>query len=112
MKTLNINRVFFAGMFMMACIMSLIQDGIGQEDYTTFIRDQYWISEWISVPIALVCAVSCLHDLWTAKRLLPPIGGDVKISVTSNLHPSAGRFCHICGADSHQGESCDAGLHS
>ena len=24
---------------------------------------------------------------------------------------SAGRFCHICGADAHKDEPCDAGLH-
>lgn len=27
-------------------------------------------------------------------------------------HPSAGRFCHICGADALKNERCDAGLHS
>ncbi len=27
-------------------------------------------------------------------------------------HPAAGRFCHICGADSLKKEPCDGGLHS
>ena len=26
-------------------------------------------------------------------------------------HPAAGRFCHICGADSFKNEPCDSGLH-
>lgn len=26
-------------------------------------------------------------------------------------HPAAGRFCHICGADSAKNERCDGGLH-
>lgn len=28
------------------------------------------------------------------------------------IHPSEGRFCHICGADAFINEHCDAGLHS
>ena len=30
----------------------------------------------------------------------------------AQLHPAAGRFCHICGADADKNERCDAGLHS
>jgi len=28
------------------------------------------------------------------------------------MHPSVGRFCHVCGADGFKNEPCDGGLHS
>lgn len=45
-------------------------------------------------------------DIWRRLRAHfypPPVG---------YKHPNSGRFCHICGADAHKGERCDAGLHS
>lgn len=50
---------FYAGGLFTVCILSLLQDFIGKEQYIEMVQN-YWVSAWISIPLALICIVCAI----------------------------------------------------
>ena len=61
---------FVAGMFFINGLNSLFQDLLGKEAYIQFIK-KYWISSWLTVPIALFMIIgSIFYMSYQTKKLL------------------------------------------
>ena len=56
-------------------------------------------------------AAGAAFILWILRDLYKAYKPKLFPTPPSYVHRNAGRFCHICGADSAKKEPCDAGLH-
>ncbi len=62
----KVRSAFVFGMAFACSLVSLHQDMMGQEAYAKLVETN-WVSGWITVPLAIVCAVASLYEYGKIK---------------------------------------------
>jgi len=63
-------QLVVAGFCLHSCFSSLYQDMLGKDGYIAMINSN-WVSESITVPIALIALIGCWGWIQDAKKKIP-----------------------------------------